>query len=48
MGQGLIGLLVTGYCGFGVRVLAVDLEESRRPLCLAMGAERVVPSGRRI
>jgi threonine dehydrogenase-like Zn-dependent dehydrogenase len=46
MGQGLIGLLVTNLLSVsGVRVLAVDLEASRRPLCLAMGAERVAIAG---
>jgi threonine dehydrogenase-like Zn-dependent dehydrogenase len=47
MGQGLIGLLVTNLLSIsGVRVLAVDLQEARRPVCLALGAERVaIPGG---
>src|SRR5436305_11611220 len=43
MGQGLIGLLVTNLLkASGGRVLAVDLEASRRLFCQAMGAEKVV------
>jgi predicted dehydrogenase/NADPH:quinone reductase-like Zn-dependent oxidoreductase len=46
MGQGLIGLLVTNLLAIsGVRVLAVDLQESRRSVCLALGAERVAIVG---
>lgn len=46
MGQGLIGLLVTNFLRVnGARVMAVDLEASRRPLAEAMGAERVVIPG---
>ncbi|MBN2506247.1 MAG: bi-domain-containing oxidoreductase [Verrucomicrobia bacterium] len=46
MGQGLIGLLVTGLLrANGVRVMAVDVAEPRRALCEAMGAERVVIQG---
>ena len=45
MGQGLVGLLVTGLLrANGARVLAVDLDESRRDHASAMGAERVVIS----
>ena len=45
MGQGLVGLLVTGLLkANGARVMAVDLEESRRAHASAMGAERVVVS----
>ncbi len=47
MGQGLLGLLVTALLrANGVRVMAVDVMESRRPYCQAMGAERVVISNR--
>ena len=47
MGQGLIGLLVTNLlCANGARVMAVDLQESRKPFAEAMGAERVVIPGR--
>jgi len=43
MGQGLVGLLVTGLLkANGARVMAVDLAESRREHASAMGAERVV------
>ena len=46
MGQGLIGLLVTNLLSIsGARVLAVDLQESRRSVCLALGAERVAIAG---
>ena len=46
MGQGLIGLLVTGLLrANGCRVLAVDLAPARRPFCEAMGAERTVILG---
>jgi len=45
MGQGLIGLLVTALLkANGARVMAVDLDESRRSHASAMGAERVVIS----
>ena len=45
MGQGLVGLLVTGLLkANGARVMAVDLDESRREHASAMGAERVVVS----
>jgi len=45
MGQGLVGLLVTGLLkANGARVMAVDLDKSRRPYSEAMGAERVVIS----
>ena len=45
MGQGLVGLLVTGLLkANGARVMAVDLDESRREHASAMGAERVVIS----
>jgi NADPH:quinone reductase-like Zn-dependent oxidoreductase len=43
MGQGLVGLLVTGVLrANGARVIAVDLAPDRKPFCEAMGAERVV------
>ena len=46
MGQGLIGLLVTGLLrANGCRVLAVDLAPARRPFCEAMGAEHTVILG---
>ena len=46
MGQGLIGLLVTNLLSIsGARVMAVDLQESRRSVCPALGAERVVIPG---
>lgn len=46
MGQGLVGLLVTNLLAAnGARVMAVDLAESRRPFCEAMGAEKVVTLG---
>lgn len=46
LGQGLIGLLVTTLLRVnGARVMAVDLLESRRTLCQAMGAEQVVVPG---
>jgi predicted dehydrogenase/threonine dehydrogenase-like Zn-dependent dehydrogenase len=42
-GQGLIGLLVTNMLALaGARVMAVDALASRRPVSIAMGAERVV------
>ena len=45
MGQGLVGLLVTGLLkANGARVMAVDLDDSRRAFSKAMGAERVVIS----
>ena len=47
MGQGLVGLLVTGLLkSNGARVMAVDLDESRRKYSEAMGAERVVISSK--
>jgi len=47
MGQGLVGLLVTGLLrANGARVMAVDLDESRRAYAEAMGAERVVISSK--
>ncbi len=47
MGQGLVGLLVTGLLrASGARVMAVEVLEWKRPYCEAMGAERVVISGR--
>lgn len=46
MGQGLVGLLITALLkASGVRVLAVDVIESRRAIAEAMGAERVVIAG---
>src|SRR4051812_1851853 len=46
IGQGLIGLLVTNLLrANGARVMAVDLQASRRPFAEAMGAERVVIPG---
>ncbi len=46
MGQGLVGLLVTNILrANGARVMAVDLQASRRPFCEAMGAEKVVILG---
>jgi len=46
MGQGLVGLLVTNLLALcGVRVLAVDIHPTRRPISMAMGAERVVIVG---
>jgi len=46
MGQGLVGLLVTNLLkSAGVRAMAVDLIPSRRPLCHAMGADKVVILG---
>lgn len=46
MGQGLIGLLVTNLlASSGARVLAVDLQPSRKPFAEAMGAERVLIGG---
>jgi predicted dehydrogenase/threonine dehydrogenase-like Zn-dependent dehydrogenase len=43
MGQGLVGLLVTAVlrCA-GARVMAVDLQPSRRQVCAQLGAEKVV------
>lgn len=47
LGQGLIGLLITNLLALqGARVMAVDLLESRRSFCLALGAENVVVSTR--
>ena len=49
LGQGLVGLLVTNLLKTaGARTMAVDLIPSRRPLCLAMGAEKVVIPGEQI
>src|SRR5436190_2045509 len=46
MGQGLIGLLVTNLLrANGARVMAVDLQASRRPFAEGVGAERVVIPG---
>src|SRR5436190_18203561 len=46
IGQGLIGLLVSNLLrANGARVMAVDLQASRRPFAEAMGAERVVIPG---
>ncbi|MFN7139949.1 MAG: bi-domain-containing oxidoreductase [Limisphaerales bacterium] len=43
MGQGLVGLLVTNLLhANGARVMAVDLQSSRRPFAQALGAEKVV------
>ena len=45
-GQGLVGLLVTNMLALaGARVMAVDVQPSRRPIAKAMGAERVVILG---
>ena len=47
LGQGLIGLLVTSLLKIaGARVMAVDLNERRKPFAEVMGAERVVIPGR--
>lgn len=47
VGQGLMGLLTTAMlANSGARVLAVDIEASRRPYCEAMGAEGFVHAGR--
>jgi predicted dehydrogenase/threonine dehydrogenase-like Zn-dependent dehydrogenase len=49
IGQGLIGLLVTGFLvACGSRVMAVDLQSTRRHVSQAMGAERVVILGQQI
>src|SRR6267143_1522664 len=46
MGQGLVGLLVTNLLqANGVRVMAVDVQASRRSFCRAMGAEKIVIQG---
>jgi predicted dehydrogenase/threonine dehydrogenase-like Zn-dependent dehydrogenase len=46
MGQGLVGLLVTNLlAAAGARVMAVDLQETRRPFAIAMGAEHAVIPG---
>ncbi len=46
IGQGLIGLLITNLLRVGgARVMAVDLQASRKAFAEAMGAERVVISG---
>jgi len=43
LGQGLVGLLITSVLrASGVRVLAADIAEARRPFAVAMGAERVL------
>jgi predicted dehydrogenase/threonine dehydrogenase-like Zn-dependent dehydrogenase len=45
-GQGLVGLLVTNMLALaGARVIAVDIQPSRRSVSSAMGAERVVILG---
>jgi predicted dehydrogenase/threonine dehydrogenase-like Zn-dependent dehydrogenase len=45
-GQGLVGLLVTNMLALaGARVMAVDVQASRRSISKAMGAERVVILG---
>jgi predicted dehydrogenase/threonine dehydrogenase-like Zn-dependent dehydrogenase len=47
MGQGLVGLLVTALLkASGARVIAVDVQDWKRPYCDAMGAEKVVISSR--
>jgi len=47
MGQGLVGLLVTNLLQVsGARVMAVDVQEWKRPYCDAMGAEKAVISSR--
>ena len=47
MGQGLVGLLVTNLLeASGVRVMAVDVQEWKRPYCAAVGAEKTVISSR--
>jgi len=49
MGQGLVGLLVTNLLKTaGARTMAVELIPSRRALCHAMGAEKVVVPGEQI
>jgi len=49
MGQGLVGLLVTNLLKTaGARTMAVELMPSRRPVCHAMGAEKVVILGEQI
>ena len=46
MGQGLIGLLITNLLrANGARVMAVDLQASRKSFAEAMGAERYVIPG---
>ena len=46
VGQGLVGLLVTNMLAIaGARVMAVDVQASRRPICERMGAERIVIPG---
>lgn len=43
IGQGLVGLLVTNFLRIaGARVIAVDLDESRRDLAMTVGASRFV------
>lgn len=47
MGQGLVGLLVTNLLeASGARVMAVDVQEWKRPYCESVGAEKVVISSR--
>ena len=47
VGQGLVGLLVTNLLqASGARVMAVDVQDWKRPYCDAMGAEKVVISSR--
>lgn len=49
VGQGLVGLLVTNMLAVaGARVMAVDIQASRRPICERMGAERVVIPGQQL
>ncbi|MBW4051979.1 MAG: zinc-binding dehydrogenase [Proteobacteria bacterium] len=46
IGQGLVGLLVTALLrASGAQVMGVDVAPARRPLALAMGAQRVVIAG---
>ncbi len=46
MGQGLVGLLITGLLRVaGARVMAVDLLPDRKKFCEAMGSERFVIPG---
>ncbi len=46
IGEGLVGLLVTALLrASGAQVMGVDVAAARRPLALAMGAQRVVIAG---
>jgi len=46
MGQGLVGLLVTNLLqAAGARVMAVDVQPSKRAFAAAMGAEKIVIQG---